>query len=203
VGRLVRDMGRVIPKPVLDAAAEAGRVLDAARAEADGIRAGARSAREAARIEGFEEGRNAARAEAVEILVAARADAEQVRADARDMAVALAVRMAEKIVGRVVELAPAILADIAAQALAASRARDGVITVRVHPADLAAVAVARPGLTDRLAGRAELRLISDETVGRFGCVVESRAGRLDGRLMTQLAALERALVNREDGGGRG
>jgi flagellar biosynthesis/type III secretory pathway protein FliH len=35
--------------------------------------------------------------------------------------------------------------------------------------------------------------MADEAVGRYGCVIETPHGRVDARLETQLAALERAL----------
>jgi flagellar biosynthesis/type III secretory pathway protein FliH len=101
--------------------------------------------------------------------------------------------MAEKIVGRVLELHPSLLAEIAAGALGASRARGGPVTLRLHPADLALVERERPRLIARLAPSVELRLVADEVVGRAGCIVETAAGRLDARLATQLDALERAL----------
>jgi flagellar biosynthesis/type III secretory pathway protein FliH len=65
--------------------------------------------------------------------------------------------------------------------------------LRVHPDDWAAVEAARPALAARLAKAVELRLVVDAEVGRHGCVVESAAGRLDARLDTQLAALEKAV----------
>ncbi len=51
----------------------------------------------------------------------------------------LAAKMAEKIVGRAVEIEPDTLTAIAAQALAASRARAGLIKLRVNPDDRAAL----------------------------------------------------------------
>ena len=137
--------------------------------------------------------REGALAEVTELLVAARAAAEAERAAAKDGALLLARKMAEKIVGRAVELDLSVMGEIAGQALAASRARGGSVVLRVHPDDLAAVEQTRPNWSQRLASAADVRVVADDSVGRHGCVVETPVGRLDARLQTQLDALERAL----------
>jgi hypothetical protein len=63
----------------------------------------------------------------------------------------LARKMAEKIVGRAVELDPSIMGEIAGQALAASRARGGAVVLRVHPDDLAAIEQTRAQWLQRIA----------------------------------------------------
>jgi len=179
MGRLVRGQGHVVASAVLDAHAQAREILKTARRE------------------GLETGRQEALAEATALLVAARADADKLRKGGRATALRLAVRIAEKIVGRAVELEPRLLADLADQALAASHARAGAIRLRVHPDDLAIVTRERPRLVRRLAEGAELRIEADASVGRAGCVVETPIGRLDARLETQLAAIEHALAESE------
>jgi flagellar biosynthesis/type III secretory pathway protein FliH len=145
---------------------------------------------------GLAAGREAGLSQVTELLAAARADAEAIRQRARDAAVVLARRMAEKIVGHAVEVTPAVMGDIVTQALAASRARAGVVVVRVHPEDLAAVEAARARWA---AGPLVVQTVADAAVGRHGCVVETPAGRVDARLDAQLAALERALARPRGG----
>lgn len=132
-------------------------------------------------------------AEVTLLLVSARAEAESERVAAKDAALVLARKMAEKIVGRAVELDPSVMGEIAGQALAACRARGGTVVLRVHPDDLAAVEQTRPNWSRRIASAADVRVVADASVGRDGCVVETPVGRLDARLQTQLDALERAL----------
>jgi flagellar biosynthesis/type III secretory pathway protein FliH len=177
MGRIVRGTGRVIPGAVLDARAQAAAI------------------REDARREGYAAGL----AEAAAALVAARAEAQRLVEAARPAALAVAARMAEKIVGRAVALDPSVMADIAGEALAASAPRDGVVRLRAHPDDIAALAPRRQALLARLgasagSGAAVLELEPDDTVGRAGCIVETAAGRVDARLEVQIAALERALA---------
>jgi flagellar biosynthesis/type III secretory pathway protein FliH len=135
--------------------------------------------------------REAALGEITALLAAARADAESVRARAKDAAVVLARRMAEKIVGHAVDLDPALMGDIVAQALAASRAKAGAVVLRVHPDELPDVEAARARWGRN--GALVVRVVADASVGRHGCVVETPIGRVDARLEAQLDALERAL----------
>jgi len=138
-------------------------------------------------------GREVALAEVTEILVSAHASAEAERAAAKDLALPLARKMAEKIIGRAVDLDPSILGEIVGQAMAACQVREGCVVLRVHPEDLPAVDQSRPRWSLKLATTTSVRVVSDPSVGRHGCVVETPVGRLDGRLQTQLDALERAL----------
>lgn len=193
MGRIIKGFGHVVPKPVLDARAEAAELLARARAEAEALRAEATSARETARREGHEAGRAEGMAEAAVTLAVARTEAARLAEAAAPTAIALATKMAEKIVGRAVALAPETMADIAAEALGACRPGAGAVRVRVHPEDLAAVEARRDALAAR-APAAALELVADETIGRSGCVIETPQGRVDARLETQLAALERALT---------
>jgi flagellar biosynthesis/type III secretory pathway protein FliH len=164
-----------------------------ARAEAERIIAGARAEREHARREGYDEGRAQAAAELAGLLAAGRAEADAMLEQTAPAALAIATRMAEKIVGRAVELEPAVMADIAAEALAACRTRTGIVALRVHPDDLAAVQARRAELAAGLGGEVTFELVADETVERHGCVVDTAVGRIDARLSTLLAALASAL----------
>jgi flagellar assembly protein FliH len=137
--------------------------------------------------------RESALAEVTTLLVSARALAEAERAAAKDAAVELARKMAEKIIGRAVDLDPSVMGEIAEQALAASRARGGQVVLRFHPEDLAAIEQSRSQWSPRMTTAVDLRVVADAAVGRYGCVVETPVGRLDARLQTQLDALEGAL----------
>jgi flagellar biosynthesis/type III secretory pathway protein FliH len=123
------------------------------------------------------------------------------RADAKHAAIVWARKMAEKIVGHAVDLDAQIMRDIAAQACAAAQPGLEAVSLRVHPDDLASLAATQASGLAELAAKADVQLVADPEVGRYGCVVETAHGRLDARLATQLDAMERAL--RSAGGGRG
>ena len=181
MGRVVKGPGHRVPAAVLDARAQADAIVAAAHAQAAGVRAEAAAA-----------GRDDAAAVVTKTLLDVRAEAERTLIAARPAAAALAARMAARIVGRAVELAPSVTAEIATQALQAARARGGRIKLRVHPDDRAALSAATTQLLARLAATATLELVDDPGVGRHGCIVETSAGRLDARLETQLGVLEKA-----------
>jgi flagellar assembly protein FliH len=193
MGRLIKakdGVGRVVPAAVLSAKEQAARLLAEAEAASESVRGQAeRRGFEA----GFAAGREAGLAAVTETVAAAQAHAESVRVRATEPALRLARRMAEKIVGRAIELEPALMADIVAQALAASRATAGAVVVRVHPDDLAAVEADRRRWADGPGASLQLRVVADPAVARAGCVVETPVGRLDARLASQLDALERAV----------
>jgi type III secretion protein L len=197
VSRIVRGprgtSGAVIPAEVHDAHREAERLKAEARAEAARIVAGAAAAREAARREGQAAGREEGLAEVTGLLVRARATAAAARAEAAADLRTLAVRIAEKVVGRALAAGPELAADYCAAALAAAR-HQREITLRVHPDDLAAVEAARPQLRALLARAPDLAVRADASVARGGCLVETEAGVIDARLETQLDAIERALA---------
>ena len=202
MGRVVKSVGRIVPAGVVTAKVSAAAILDAASARAEALR-------EQARGEGFEAGRAAADALYTERVAAAAVEVGRLRAQAEPIALklaaAIAARMAERIVGHAVDVDPAAMAAIAARALGESRARAGIVKLRVHPDDLAALErdPARAQLRSRLGAAVELRVISDAAVGRYGCVVETPSARVDARLATQLAALEKVLVDAEAAGGHG
>lgn len=200
MGRIIKSQGYVLREDQVVAHADASTIRAAALEDADRMSVQAEQDRAEARRAGYEAGFSAGRQEALasmtELSVRARAEAEAVRVAAQDSAVALARRMAERIVGHAVTLAPTFVADMVAKALSESRARVGTFVVRVHPQDFEAVSRERSRLTARVANGVEVKLTADPGVERNGCVVDSPLGRLDARLSTQLDALERALVGR-------
>jgi flagellar biosynthesis/type III secretory pathway protein FliH len=206
VGRVLKSAGRIVPAEVVEATERAAAIVAVANAHADAVRQQAEAAREQARRDGYDDGRAEALAGLTETLAAAALEAQRVRARAEPaamrLAAQLAAKMTEKILGHAVALAPALLIEIAEQALTASRAHAGLVRLRVHPDDLTILRgdPARRRLLARLETGVELELQADASVGRHGCVVETASLRLDARLETQLAALERALAGEADRG---
>lgn len=194
-GRIVKRAGKVVPAIVLDAAGQAAKLRADAAAELERARRDAEVIRREAAALGREEGRDQGAAEMSEMLASARLEAKLAIDGAAEAALPLAVRMAERIVGAAIAVEPAHLVRIAQAALATSRARAGRVVLRVHPEDRRKLEESRPALTAALAA-IDLAFVDDERVGRSGCIVETPSGRVDARLATQLAALERALAPR-------
>lgn len=156
---------------------------------------------------GHAEGLAAARAEAAALVTAAEAEAaahrEQVRAAteaerqavwsaAKEQLVALSLALATAIVRSEVRLRPEAVTDMAAAALALVQG-DPQPTVWAAPADLPALTAglgrlraAAPGLTDP-------RWQPDPDLQRGDVVIASDLGRVDARVLTQIATLAAAL----------
>jgi type III secretion protein L len=189
----------VVKRPVVEALAEARRI----RAEAEEAARALRESSERAALElreaAYQEGREAALLEFAQLLLDARERRDAAVASAERDVLTLAVKLAEKIIGREIERDLAALADIVAAALRHARQNEA-LTVRVNPADLPSVEAHRTRLDP--AGRARfLDLVADPRVGPGGCVIESESGTVDAQLETQLRVLERALLARAAGDG--
>ena len=175
----------IIAGPIYDAEVEARRLVEEARLEADRVR-------ETARREGFLAGREEGLAEITAGVLGVALERARSAAAAEADLRRLAVRIAERLLGHQLAVAPEMVADIVRAALAAARSRAGV-TLRVHPEDLPLVDRERPRLAAVLRQGAPLALVADPLVERGGCVVDTGRGVVDARLSVQLAAIERAL----------
>lgn len=171
-----------------DAAAIRGAAEEAARTTL----AQARAEAERVRGEAAAEGRERGLAAVSELLVAARADAARARRESALELNALAVKIAEKLLGRTLELDPAAVVDLAAQALEHA-GEPRALRLRCHPDDLELLERGRPRLLERCRSAGALRIEADEALARGGCLIESELGTVDARLSVQLDAIERAL----------
>lgn len=187
----------VVKRPVVEARAEARLIIAAAEREAATLRASAEAAALELRDAAYHEGLEAALAELNEHLLDARERRDTALAEAERDLLRLAVKLAEKIIGREIAQDDATLAEIVAAALRNARQHE-MLTVRVNPADLHAVQAHRARLDPT--GRARfLDLVPDPRVAHGGCVIESESGTIDAQLDVQLGVLERALLARADG----
>ncbi len=176
-----RPQGAIIEAPVYDAKVEAERILREARAEAERLRTQAQA-----------EGRERGLAAVTALLASARTIALRAEKDAQSDLSKLAVRIAEKILGRELSLKPDAIIDVVATAL--EHVGDPrAVEIRVSPEDLQALEGGRPRLIDRLKEARSIALRADSNVPRGGCVIETELGVVDARLSTQLEAIEQAL----------
>lgn len=174
------------PHP-FDPRVEAERILEEARREADRLRAQAQS-----------EGRERGLAAVTELLVQARAASVRARQSAEADLRRLAVRIAERILGREIQQNPDTVVDVASEALGQAGGPKEVL-LRCHPDDLKALERGRPRLLSRCAQAQAVLLRADPAVPRGGCIVETELGTVDARLQVQLQAIERALLGQVEG----
>lgn len=195
-GRTALSSG-VVKRAVVDARAEAKRIVEEAEAEAAAVRQGldrlARETREVAYREGYEDGLF----RLYDMLLDARERRDAAFAAAEQDLLRLAVKIAEKIIGHQIEVEPATLADIVSAALRHARQSEA-LTVYVNPADLPTLQEFRATLDP--GGRARfLDIVPNPEVGRGGCVIKSESGTVDAQLDTQLRVLERDLLAHKAG----
>lgn len=183
----------IVQRSLIDAHAAAERIVADAEEYAAGIRSqiddAARAAREAASGEGFEAGLGELNAHLLD--AAERRDTALARAES-DL-LRLAIKLAEKIVGRLIEQSDDTIADIVATALLNARQQES-LSVRVCPADLPAINARRARLEANPARF--ISFVADPNIFAGGCVIETPVGTIDAQLDTQLRVLERALLAR-------
>ena len=109
----------------------------------------------------------------------------------------LAVRLAEKIVGREIESDDKAIIDIVSTAMQNARQRER-LTIKVNPADLPEVKKEAKQLKAS-AQTKYIDFVADPRVEKGGCLIESEVGTVDARLETQFRVLERALLAQSEG----
>jgi type III secretion protein L len=190
VGHEVRRT--IVQADVFDAKLEADRLMADARAQADRELQAVRDEVERIRRRAEVEGRERGLAAVTELLVGARAAAARARANAESELRTLAVRIAEKILGRELQVDPGAVVDVVRAALKhAGEPRE--LLLRCAAEDLEALERGKPRLLERCRAAQVAVFRADPTVSRGGCIVETELGVIDARLSTQLDAIERAL----------
>jgi flagellar assembly protein FliH len=151
---------------------------------------------EAARSEGYAQGREHAAAEAAGAIAEAQAALHgaaqalvaerEALADATERpAVELALRLAEKVVGAAVAADPELVVDAVRGALRVLVDRDR-FTVLVNPADLEIVREGLAGVLAELGGAEHFEVQGERRVSRGGAVVRTAEGEVDASLEAKL-----------------
>jgi flagellar assembly protein FliH len=160
----------------------------------DGYAAGMAEGRARGESLGRVEATEAVRAEspaALDAVLAAAADLR--RRDAlglhsvAEFAVALALDLAEAIIGREIDAAIDPGRDALVRALAVAPA-EGNVVARLHPEDLAAL-----GGVEHLVDGRDLRLVADPTIGRGGCVLDAGPSHIDATIGAAMARVRAEL----------
>jgi type III secretion protein L len=185
--------GTVIHAEVYEAHQSAHSIVEAARKQAEAILAAAHhekeriasEAKEAARQEGFA-------LAAGQLLRANIAHREIIESAEREI-VALALKIAEKIIGKDLERDPSIVAEICAAAIDDVRASHQLV-LRVHPKDAPLLRELRERVMERAGRVKEIAFKEDGDVARSGCIIETDGGVMDAQLATQLEMLRDVLL---------
>ena len=182
----------VMNAEVFEARQGAQAILEEAHREKERILQEAQREREEMLARAREQGRQEGLAQVTELMVRAKMHAGELLSQQERDVVALACKMAEKIIGRDVERDPSLLADICAKAIEELRNARAVV-LRVNPKS-AAVLRARKAELMELIGRAvDVAIREDADVAPVGCIVQTEFGTVDAQLPTQFEMLQNVL----------
>lgn len=99
--------------------------------------------------------------------------------------VALAVGIAEKVIGQQLTQTPEIVLNQIEQALRLAGTQDRM-ELRIHPQDIEEFKITIEKLIENLGDLATTVMVPDETIQPGGCVVRARYGSIDAQLETQI-----------------
>ncbi len=161
---------------------------------------------------GTAEGRERGRAEAMHDVVGVMEEVreslagvvERIESDHREAVEAaesqlirLALRIAERVIGRAVNADPALAVAAAADALATVM-RPLEVTLRVHPEDEPLLEAAMPDLLERLTHLQHVHLKPDGTLQRGGCIATFGQGETDATIDSKLDRIAATLLPDEE-----
>lgn len=196
-GRKIKTAPKVIKNQIAAARGEAAQILLEAEEFAFEIRREAQIEAENLKAQAFREGTENALLEFETNLIETREIRERVWRETEKDLLRLAVRLAEKIVGREIKSNSKTVTEIVSAALQNARQQEK-LTVRVNPKDLPAVEKELEKFST--AGRIKfIDFVADPRVAGGGCLIESEVGTIDARLETQFRVLERALLSQSEG----
>ncbi|MCC7084610.1 MAG: hypothetical protein IT427_06350 [Pirellulales bacterium] len=193
---VVTDLGQIIA----DAKAEAAAIMAEARDQADEVRCRAEVAGRAAAAEAAQQAMHTQ----LQSLLPAMAAATQQIAEARQAwlqswqknAVALSVKIAERIIRREIEQSPTITLAYVREALEMCASLPQV-RVLLHPLDAQSLGDSVDEVVREIAPMARAEIVGDVTVSRGGCRIETRHGEIDLQIETQLRRIEAELALRD------
>jgi flagellar assembly protein FliH len=207
------DLRRACDDHLTAVAEKSRRIVQDATTDSDRIR---RESAEAGRRDGYRDGLKAAEAEVAgrverlaaerlaqqleTVLPAIRSVADELRLERDRWAarweaegVRLAVAISEKLLRRSMAADPGLADGLIAETLRLA-AGAPKLTVRLSPTDHDRLGGSVAALAAAVGQLGETEVVADPAVGVGGCVVETRHGRIDGRLETQLERIAGELI---------
>lgn len=213
IGKVIKSEGGADPaldreRPPLPRPPRAGGVMNAEQYEAHGIVATAKkqaeeilaraqaereqSLQEGHRV-GVEQGRQDGLREMSEAIARAHMQRGEILKSAEPQILELALKVAEKILGRDLEREPAVLLDLCATAVESVRNAKQMV-LRVHPKASSLLRQRAPELLQLIGRTVDLAIKDDPDVEPHGCVIQTEFGTVDAQLRTQLEMLRNVLL---------
>jgi type III secretion protein L len=183
----------VMNAEVFEARQTAQSIIEEANKEKERILAEAQREREDVLAKAREQGRQEGLAQSTEVLLRAKMQAGEMLASNEKDIIALACKIAEKIIGRDIERQPELLIDMCATAIEQIRSARSMI-LRVHPKTAQVLRARKPELMELIGRAVDLAIREDPDVAPVGCIVQTEFGTVDAQLPTQFEMLQNVLL---------
>jgi type III secretion protein L len=183
----------VMNAEIFEARQSAQGIVEEAQRERERILAEAQREREDVLAKAREQGRQEGLAQATELLLRAKMQAGEMLASQEQDVIALACRIAEKIIGRDIERQPELLVDMCASAIEQLRSARAMV-LRVHPKTAQVLRARKPELIELIGRAVDLAIREDADVAPVGCIVQTEFGTVDAQLPTQFEMLQNVLL---------
>ncbi|HET6266716.1 MAG TPA: type III secretion system stator protein SctL [Acidobacteriota bacterium] len=192
----VADAGTsLIEGQVYDASQVAKDLVQKAEQQAEQILSKAMEERERIQGEARDQGYQEGLAQSTEWIVKAKDHYQRVAENSKNDLKILAVKIAEKIVGKALEMDPELINDIVSQAIRTLRQQKNV-NIRCHEDDLGILKKNEKEFLELLGKSGVITFTVDSKIQRGGCMIESEIGVVDARLETQLKTLQKILLTK-------
>ena len=183
----------VMNAEVYDAKQQANQIIADAQRQAQEILARAEEERQQMLEQGRQEGRELGKKDMTEAIAKAHQIRGELIKQAQPQVLDLALKIAEKILGRDLERDPALLAEMCATAIENVRTAKQMV-LRVNPRNGAVLRERTPQLMQLIGRSVDLAIKDDPDVEAGGCVIQTEFGTIDAQLKTQLEMLRIVLL---------
>lgn len=190
--------GKIIPASEVGELLSANELLERARADAEQYRAEVVKEGETIKEQASREGFEAGFSRWIEAIADLEKEVQQVHKALEKSIIPVALKAAQKIVGREIELSETAILDIIANKLKAV-AQHKRVTIFVNPEDLQRVEAGRERLKQIFEALEVLSVRARKDVSRGGCVIETEGGIINAQLEQQWEIIERAFQSMTKG----
>jgi len=184
---------QVLKGNVVEALDSADKIIQEARVKAASILEEARRNSEDMLNKAQEEGYEKGLAELNETILTFKQQYREILNNAEKDLLQLSLKVAERIIGRALDLEPALLLEIIHNALQSIKYQRE-IRIRVNPEHVPYLKENKMQLYAMLGESKEIEIVEDPLVKGDGCIIDTEIGTIDARLETQLRVVEKFLI---------
>lgn len=183
----------VVGAEEFEALTTAKEIVAKAHKDAEEIIANANKQKDEIFAKAAEDARADVVAKASEEIARAKMQAGQILADTEKDIIELALKVANKIIGRDLERDPSMVIEICATATEHARAAKAMI-LRVNPKDGALLREKKPKLMEQIGRTLEIAIRDDAEIEQGGCLIQTEFGTIDAQVKTQFEMLRNVLI---------